>query len=163
MKMKKKGNAVIEGAFIIAMLFSIVLTVMILSKTVIQPINADIQSDPDFSAQAKQISGNSSLNFSRSWDNFVPFLLVVFYMAAVITSLYIDTKPAFFIFSVIGMIVVLIVAMSIEQSYEDTIQDDDFSGFELEFPKINFIMENIVFVILIIMFSVAVALYSKGS
>lgn len=158
----KKGNAVVDGALILAMIFSVVLVVIILQRSVLDPLNTDIQADSDFSAQAKQISQDSTTRYSSFWDSAIPLLLAFLWAAGIISSQFIDTKPVFFIFSVIGIIVVLMVAMSIEQSYEDTISDSEYSGVELQFPKVHFIMENIVIVIMVIMFSIAVGLYAKG-
>lgn len=160
--LSKKGNAIIDSALILAMIFSIVLVVIILKVNVIDPLNTDIQADDDFSAQAKQISQKNSNDFGNFWDTAIPLLLVCLWGAAIISSQFIDTKPVFFIFSVIGILVLLIVAMSIEQSYEDTIGDAEYSGVELAFPKVHLMMENIVIVIMVISFSVAVALYAKG-
>lgn len=160
--MNKRANAVLDSAIILAMLFSVVLVVIILKVNVLDPINTDIQADAEFSAQAKQISADNAGGYASFWDTAIPFILVFLWAAALISSQFIDTKPVFFAFSVIGIIILLIVAMSIEQSYEDMAGDPEYTGIELEFPKVHFLMSNIVMVILIIAFSVAVALYAKG-
>lgn len=158
----KKGNAVMDSALILAMVFSIVIVVVIIKVNVLDPLNTDIQADAEFSDQAKQISSDSSKNFSSTWDIGIPLLLVFLWSAGLISSQFIDTKPVFFAFSVIGIIVVLLVAMTIEQSYEDMVADAEYSGIELTFPKVHWIMENIVIIILVIAFSIATALYAKG-
>lgn len=158
----KKGNAVIDTALILAVLISLVIVVIILKYSVLDPLNEDIQDDDDFSTQAKQISENSSTNFAPFWDTAIPLILMFLWGAAIISSQFIDTKPVFFVFSLVGIIILLVVTMTIEQSYEDLIGDSEYSGAELEFPKVHFLMENIVFLIMVIAFSVAVALYAKG-
>lgn len=160
--MKKKGNAVIDSALILAMIFSFVLTVIILKINVIDPVDTEIQADDDWGSQSKTISDRTASNFSNIWDTAIIFILVFLWAAAIVSSLFIDTKPAFFIFSLIGIVFVMITAMSIEQSYEDTIADDDYSTIETTYPKVHFMMENIVYVILVIAFSIAAVLYGKG-
>lgn len=160
--MNKKANAIMDSAMILAMLFSIVLTVIILKINVLDPINTDIQADDDFSTQAKAISADSSGGFGTFWDTAIVLVLVFLWAAALISSQFINTQPVFFAFSVFGLIILLIVAMSIEQSYEDTIGDSEYSGVELEYPKVHFLMSNIVAVIMIIALTVMIALYAKG-
>lgn len=160
--MKKRANAVVDGALILALIFTVVMTVIILQKNVLSPINTAFQADAELSTQAKTISQNSTEKFGTTWDNIIPFLLSFLWMAAIVSSQFIDTKPVFFVFSIIGIIIVMMVAMSIEQSYEDTIADSEYTGIETDFPKVHFIMENIVIVIMVIMFSIAAALYGKG-
>lgn len=160
--MNKKGNTVTDSAMILALIFSIVLTVIILYGSVIKPLNDDIQGDEDFSTQAKAISGRSSTSWPAYWDAAVMILLVFLWAAALVTSQFIDSSPVFFVFALMGIIVVLIVAFSINDAYEDTITDGDYNGLETDFPKIHFLMQNIVFVIMLIAFSIAAALYGKG-
>lgn len=159
--MNRRGNAVVDTALILALIFTLVMTAIILKFSVIDPLNTDIQADPEYSAQAKTISASNAADFSSTWDIAIPFLLAFLWMAALISSQFIDTKPVFFVFSVIGILVLLLVAMSLEQAYEDTIADAAYSGFETSFPKTHLLMQNIVAVVIFMSFSVGVALYAK--
>lgn len=159
----KRANAVADSAIIMAVIVTLVIALFIVYTQILSPLNTDIQADDDMSSQSKTISAKSTSDYSSFWDQAIPMLLAFFWMGALITSQFIDTKPVFFVFTIIGIIVLLLVTMSMEDLYEDTISDDTYAGIETTFPKIHFLMSNIVGVILIIAFSVGVALYAKGA
>lgn len=160
--MQRKGNAVIDGALTLALVVTLVFAVIIIKGSILDPINTEIQADDDFSAQAKAISSKTSGDYGNVWDNIIPFLLAFMWAAALVSSQFIDTKPVFMVFSIVGLIIIMVVAATMEQAYEDQIADPEYSGFEVGIPKIHFIMENIVWIIMLMVFSVMVALYGKG-
>lgn len=156
-----RANAVADSAIILAVVITMVIAVFIVKVQILDPINADVQSDTEMSAQSKTIAADTAGGYSSIWDLTIPVLLAFFWMGALITSQFIDTKPVFFVFTIVGIIVLLLVAFSMEGVYEDTISSGDYTGIETTFPKIHFLMQNIVIVILVIAFSVGVALYAK--
>lgn len=156
----KRGNAIIDGAFIVVLTISVVIVVFFIYN-IMSNINTEIQADDDFSDTSKEIMANSTATYPNFWDTALIFLLVIFWSLALITAYRIDTAPIFFVFTLIGIIVVLMATMSMEQYYNDMISDDDFSSYDTTFPKINWLMDHFVWVIMVICFSVGVVLHSK--
>lgn len=158
----KKGNAVLDGAVILVTIFALVMAVIIIKVNVIGPINEDIQADSDFSAQSKQISQSNDTGFSNNWDITVIICLFSLWATALMLAFKIDSYPVFFVFACIGIAIVLLVAIALEGTYNDVLEDSTYSGVELTFPYVHWLMQHIVVVIMVISFSIAVVLYGKA-
>jgi len=158
----RKANALADGAIIMAVIFSVVLVVIVANYSVVKPFNDMVQADPEMSATSKQISQTTNGHYGRTWDAIIPFLLVMMWAAAMASALFIDSHPVFFVFTCIGLIVILSVAANLEQTYEDVIGDSEYSTASTDLPNIHWVMENIVLVMIVIVLGIAVALYGKG-
>ena len=160
MDLRKKGSAVLDGAIIAAILVAMVILVFFVYRT-ISDINIDIQADPDYGSTSKTISAANVTTYRSFWDMALPFLLVMFWIIALVTAWNIDSSALFFIFSVIGIIVILIACMSLEAYYRDVLTDSDYAGYDTLFPMVNFLMNHLVWIIMVICFSIGVVLHSK--
>lgn len=158
--MNKKANAIIDGGFIVVITIAVLIVVFFVYN-ITSSINTEIQDDDDFGEISKEISSNSTAIYPNFWDHALILLLIVFWSLALITAYRIDSAPIFFVFTLIGLIIILIASMSMETYYEDLLQDSDFSNYDVVFPKINWLMDHFVWVIMVIIFSIAVVLHSK--
>ena len=82
-------------------------------------------------------------------------------MLLLITSFLIDTHPVFFIVTVVLLLAVFVVSMFIANAYEELTQDADLAAFSVQFPFTNFIMSNLLLIMIVMGLSTGVALYAK--
>lgn len=160
--MRKKGNMILATILILSIIITLIIAVFVLKNDVIDPINAEIQADSDYGAVSKQISAETSTNYASQWDFIIVFLFVVLWVSSMLLAKDLDTNAVYFGVSIILMIIVLIVAMSLEVTYEDYIDDPDYVGIELKFPKTHWLATHIVPLIIIVGFSIGIFLYGNG-
>jgi len=158
--MRKKGSIGLETLFLIVVVFAMALTVF-MGKSLVDDLNADIQGDSDFSAEAKAVSLDVQTRYPLVMDGAVIFLYVMVWIAILISAYVIDTHPVFFIVSLIVIVITLIVALSISDGYTELMTDADFSTMPTSFPMIHFLLSNLFILTVLQAFSVAVVLYGK--
>lgn len=159
--MHKKGNMILATIIIVAILISLAFTVYILKANVIDPFNEDVQDSNDYGDTAKIISSQTSANYSTQWD----WVIVIFFVASWVSSMLLgrdlDTNLVYFSVAIILLIIVIIVGLTLELSYEDMIADEDYIGIELSFPMTHFIISNLIYIIPVVGLSIGVVLYAK--
>ena len=160
--MKKKGNMILAGLVILAMIFSLVLVVFMLKVNVLDPFNADVQASDDYGTDSKQISSSTSTNYASQWDFVIVLVFITAWVSSMLLGRDLDTNVVYFGVAVIIMIFVVMVGMMLEGVYEDTIGDPEYVGIELSFPYTHWLMTHLVQTIIIVMLSIGVVLYGKG-
>jgi hypothetical protein len=156
----KRGN-VQDLAFVIGvavfLVISIVFGTMILSK-----FNDKIQNTDAMPTIAKDISNDYRTGIPSILDKFFLIIIIVLFIGAVVSAWFIDTTPAFFVLSIILLIVVHI-AVAIMQNYtENLIESDKISAYALEYPIMVWYTQHM-FVIGIVMGAILlIALYGKS-
>lgn len=130
--------------------------------TFLKDINTDLQADADLSADAKAVSSNITTRFPAIFDAGFMLILFLLWVAILISSYLIDTNPVFFMVSIIVFAIAILVAMAVNSGYSEMLTDSDFSSFSTDFPMSHFILNNIVWVTLIVGLSIGVVLYGKN-
>lgn len=128
-----------------------------------QEINADIQSDPDLSNLAKATSDNSVNQFPVWGDNALFFLIALFWVLLLVSSFLIDTHPIFFIVSAFLLVFVFVVTMVLANTYQELTDEPDLASVRVLFPKINWIMEHLLIVAIVIGFTTSLALFARST
>lgn len=125
-------------------------------------INDDIQSDADLSTTAKTTSSNLEARYPATLDGAFAIMFVLFWIFLIVSSFLIDSHPIFFIISIILLLGAFVVAMVLSNSYQELMSDSDISSFGDQFPITNFIIGNLLLVVIAIGFSVVIVLYGKN-
>lgn len=161
LKKSKKGNIFLEGITILVVIFILIL-VAIMGHEIFNDVNNIVQEDSQISDSAKDHMQTSYTNYPKVIDGIFIFLLVGLWIAAVSFAFFIETNPVFFIMSIILIIIVLIVGAIISNAYVEISQDEGLSNpVEIAMPISYFIMSNLVVTILVIVSSIAIALFAK--
>jgi cell division protein FtsW (lipid II flippase) len=161
-KSSKRGQLGIEIIIImvVLLLFGIV---AIISSHMADELNEDIQGDDELSETAKSISQQRSNSFPVLLDNAFVFLLVGFWLLMIISNFFVNSHPAFFIFTIIILVLVLFVGVIIGGVQEQIIDSDDELGEQsYQLPKMRWIYDHWLIIFTVIGFSIAITLYSKG-
>lgn len=157
----KKGNAVIDTLTVI--IFLIVFGVLaILGYMVFTDVNEDLQTDPDLSDSSKQISNTLATNYPSLLDNGFMLVLILFWIFVIISSFMVESHPIFFVISFILLISIFVVVMLLSNSFQELMDDPDLTEASDHFPKINFILNNLLTIAFVFAISIILALYGKN-
>lgn len=158
--MNKKGNAIVDTITVIVVLFAFATTI-VLGLHVFGEFNDTIQDNDFFGNESKNISQNQKDNYPELMDNlfFMGFILLVLFV--MVASFMVDTHPAFFIFAVIMMAAVFVVAFFIANGYEDIMETDTLSDDANQFNKIGWIMTHLLEISIGMAFMVTIILFIR--
>lgn len=156
-----KGQVALDILILVVILFVLAISWVIGNK-VLGDLNTDIQASDDLSDEAKAMSNNVTTQYPSYMDNAFVFFLVLFWVLLLVSSFMIDTHPIFFIASVILLFVTFMVGMVLSNTYEEIRSDSDLASSANDFPKMNWVMDNILLVLIVIGVTTTIALYAKG-
>lgn len=158
MASSKKGQVFADVAYFGLFLFAGAIIMGVIFN-VIGYINTDIQAAADMPTVSKTIYSDINSQYPVWWDNAFIFLLFGLWAGLLITSFLIDTHPVFFIFAFIGLIFVFIAIMTFSNAYSAVATD---AGFIDSFPKVAWVMDHFLAVVVIISFTCLIALFAKS-
>lgn len=158
----KKGQIAIDIMSILIILFIVGITFVIGYKA-LSEINTDIQADADFNSDVKANVQGVATNYPIFMDNAFFIMIILFWIIMIITSLFIDSNPIFFIISVVLLFFVFVIGMIMSNAYEDIMSDGELINFSDAFPKMSFVMNNLLLVIIVIGMTATLALYAKNN
>ncbi len=156
----KKGNAILESLMILLVIILFSVTA-VLSYSVFDSVNTDIQTNPDSTTEAKEVSGNLYDNYSPLMDNLVLFAFVLLIISVLVSTFMVNTHPIFFVVSLILLIFVFIIAMLLGNFYEELFSDSSLSAYANQFTYTTWLMTHIVELIIGVSFGVMVAMFIK--
>ena len=161
LKHNKRGQLAIDMVTII-IIFIIVSFSFIIGYKALKEINDDFQLDTDFSATAKDNLQGVTTQYPIYMDNAFLIMLILFWIILIVSTLFINANPIFFIVSVLLLIVVFMVGMSMSNAYGEVMSDGELVLFSDSFPKINFVMNNLLMVLIVMGLTASIALYAKS-
>lgn len=157
---KKKANVFFEGLSIFH--FIVLLVIFgIIGITMFTDLNTDFQADPDNSAGSKQLVQTAFNEYPSMWDDIMVMAFIGMWLFALISAFFIDTSPLFFILAVVLLVILLIFIVYMANGTYDIFTDADFEPYYSQFPKTNFLFENILVVIVIVGASIMLSLYAR--
>lgn len=156
----KKANSALDTLVIVVLLFAVGIGVMIMNDSLDEALE-DFIADPDVAPIAKNIALEQSQNYDDFWDGAIMFAMVMLWLAGLITSFFIDSHPIFFVVTILGLIAVFYVGALMANEYQEFINEDEFVSYQANYPMTNWVMSNLLPVIIIMGFSFTFALYAK--
>jgi len=87
-------------------------------------------------------------------------MLVLLFVSTVVFSYLIGAYPVFFIISIVLVIVLLFVGGLLSNAYEDVMADSTISA--SAFPITNWVMTNLLVVVLVFAIGIGLALYGSN-
>jgi len=158
----KKGNLVLDlGIFLFAIVGFVMISVVI--NNLVSEQNTEIQSDPEMSPEAKSVMSSTNSYMPKLLDGGFLFLLFGVWIWLIVSSLFIDSHPAFFIIGIIAMILVCILGMELANIYDEFItQDPDLATTSAQYTITNFVINHFLATIIVIITSVVIVLFAKN-
>jgi uncharacterized membrane-anchored protein len=158
-KRNKRGNAIVDTALIVAILFVLAL-VWIIGSYVQGQLNTELQASDDINADGKAIMQQTTDSAYKVLDGAILFMLIIFWILAIVSSFMIDSHPIFFILSVILLIVVFGVVIALGNAFHD-IFTNEITGQEAKFPFTFFIFNHLLPIFIVVGFSILVVMVAK--
>lgn len=156
---KKRANAIVDTALIVAVLFILAVTWLI-GSYIQQELNTELQASDDLNADGKAVMAQTTETAYKVLDGGIMFLLVMFWILALVSSFMIDSHPIFFILSVVLLIVVFGAVIALGNAFHD-IFTESFTGLETQFPLTFFIFNHILPIFIVIGLSILVVMVAK--
>lgn len=139
----KKGN-IIDFFYIIPILFIASITIFV-SALIISKVNVTGVFSTDAEAQKGIDKAYATI---LSFDNMMLFILLGMSLFVIISSALVDNHPAFFIISIFMLVVAIIVASQMSNTFWIFSNTDSIIDTATAFPKISFLMERLPYYIL---------------
>ena len=91
-------------------------------------------------------------------------LLVLLWIAVIVASFMLDSHPIFFVVTIILLPFIIFVGATMANVYDEAILQDseNFPDASTDFPKINWVFSNILYIILGLASTTIIALYGKS-
>lgn len=156
-----KGQLGLEVAWIMIVLTILALG-LIYGYSAFKELNDDLQSDISFAPEAKAAAEATVANFPSNMDNMFFFFFIMLWVFLVIVSFFASTHPVFIVISIVLIVLGLVGVMFVANAYNEAMEDDTISAFASEFPKITWIMEHILLMMVMVGFSVMMVLYARS-
>lgn len=147
---------------IVVIFIAIFATATVFGLKVYDEMDDMIQADADMSTEAKASSQNVRSEFPVFFDNAFMLAIILFWVMLLISSFLIDANPVFFIVTIILLVFTFLVGMMISNSYQDIVDDTDISSIAAEMPKTEWVMENMLLIIIGMGLSAGLVLYAKA-
>lgn len=157
----KKGNAILDGFLIFIGLIVLIFILVVVNKST-KLINDDFQAEGDFPELAKETMEYNTDTYSKVWDGVFVFLLVGLWITSLILAYNIDVVPVFFILTVILIIVLLVIVAEVSNAANEVISDPDLIDSTADYPMSSFIINHLLIIMLVISFTIAIALFGKS-
>jgi len=158
--MKGKKGGVIDGLTSLVILFAFALFFLVVFNA-LDDVNTDIQSDPDISSDGKEIIDDYHTNYPTWLDNAFLFIFTGLWIVSLISSFYIDTQPAFLVFSILLLIIVLVISAYLSNGYQELMEDSTFEDTITLFPITDFVLSHIVEFFIGIIFTNLIVFFAK--
>jgi hypothetical protein len=155
-----KGNVSIEVIIICVVLLAFSLAAIYVYG-IFTSVMDDVRADPEISDTAKAPTEQLEAQYPSIFDSAFLIILIVLWLAAIISAFQIDTYPIFFGISVFALVVILCVPPILANSFEETM-DDETTDFSTSFPFMFYIMGHLLEISIFIGASVLVSLYAKS-
>jgi len=159
---KKKGSTVIDTIFIIVVLVALAIGFFFI-KLIFNEVNTDLVNDQDLTVESREMLSSSNDNYTNWADASIGFLFFGLLLAVLITSFLIDSHPIFFVASIIMFIFIIFVAGNVGNLFYDTIEAEELTVLQADFPITMFIMDNLILLIVITFTLTLIILYGKSN
>lgn len=156
----KKGNMVLDSIFVVVVLVILALFLLV-GYTVLSDWNDEVQADPDFPEEGKNLTSSMTTEYHNAWDGAFLFLILCLWIVVMIASYLIDTHPVFFIIAFIAFAFVIVFAAYMSNNFYEFATDADMASAASAFPIMIWVLNHLVEVILGVGVSIAIVLYAK--
>lgn len=157
----KRAELNIDSMFMIAILLVFGLSVII--GTMVSSMINDMfqEADSGFSQESIDVVSDMHSKRASSGDNWFTMFFVLFAMGMIVSGFLIDSHPIFFVVTLLLFLGTMFVGVIVSNVYDEITADGDFKTFSDELPKMNFIMDNLLWELIAVFALGSLSLYAK--
>lgn len=156
----RRGNIVMDSivAIIVLVVFGMISLFGWQAFTELEPdITADITLN-----ESKTIISDTEERYPLVIDGIILFILLGVWLMGIVSAYVSESHPLLFGIMMIALVFVIIAGMLLGNFYEELFQDQELSSISADFPKVHFILTNMLIITLVISFSVALVFFAKN-
>lgn len=157
----KRGNVFLEVILILVFIFAFAV-VSIFSIKFYNDIEPELQQAPDLSNDSKVVLADIKEYLPDLMNNAFLLLLLFLWLATIFLSFTIDTNPAFFIISLVLLIIALFISMMVGNVYIEMVDTSDLSSVNSDFNIAYWVFTHIPLVTLVIGATLLISVYAKN-
>ena len=158
--LRRKQGQIQQIAFFLVLVFSIVF-ILLLSKYILTEFNNALEDDNLHTTESRQALVDMDVAFP-TFDNMILVVLVLLSIGLIITSFFIPTHPIFLVINVFGIFFLAFIGMLLSNMYKDIIDESsELASVSGSFPKLTFVMNQLPWIAVILVFLVTIIQYSK--
>lgn len=157
-----KGQLGFENAWLVVTLLIVGLG-LVFGLQAFSEINDDLQADLELSSEAKSFASESVGNAPTTMDNVFLFFVIGLWALLLVGAYISASNPIFTFIAIILGVFGLIVTVLVGNVYAEAMDDDEINDFTANFPKMSWILENILIMAVFITFSVMLVLYASNT
>lgn len=156
----KKGN-VIDLAFIVIILFGVSLALFFIYHSYYD-VSTELISSGDLGVDGTAVLQDSIDSFYKWNDNGIGFIFFGLIIGVLVTAYFIDVHPVFFVISLIMFIFLIFASVYISNTFQEIVNDSEFSVTVTKFPITVFIHENLILLLILTFVLMSVIMYGKS-
>ena len=158
--LRRKKGQIQQIAFFLILVFTIIF-VLLLSKYILVQFNDALEDDGLHTTESRQALIDMNVAFP-TFDNMILVVLVLLSIGLIITSFFIPTHPIFMVINVFGIFFLAFLGMLLSNMYADIITESpELASVSGTFPKLEFVMNQLPWIAVILVFLVTIIQYSK--
>jgi len=150
----RKGNGIGDTLVVFLILFVLGIVGLVMYLVVSSIHDTVTFTDP----VAQESMDNLYDRQPSTFDGMFITILVIFWIGSAILSYFIDSHPAFFVFSFVLLIILIIVGAIMANTFTEF--NDDL-GYASEFPMTSFFFDHLVLFIVGMVTTILIALFAK--
>ncbi len=155
----KKGSF-FDAFFIVGFIFVMGITIL-LGGQILNSINDVVDGNNLFEQKSQDVITKQSEKYRSVWDSVFLFIFVGLFIASIISSLFIDTHPAFFFVTIIAMTILVFLTAILSNIYEQFAINPSLIDTSQTYVFIPFIFSKLVELTIGLGLLILLALYAK--
>ena len=128
----------------------------------VNDLNEDIQADNDFNAQSKGVVSNLNNNFPAWVDGAFILIIVLITIVLIVSALFVDTSPGFFVAAIILFLIVLLMGGFLSNANEELLSDVALGNVQNVFPVTFWVLTHLIHVFVAEFILLSITLYGKS-
>lgn len=126
-------------------------------------LNDDLQASDDLATQSKTMIQDNVDRYPSSFDTIFLLLFVGLVIGVCLGAYLVDIYPALFWVNLLLIAIFSIIIMVINNVWFEAMSTDEFQGVVTSFPMMVFLMDNFIWLMVIVAFVTSVLYFAKRS
>ncbi len=129
---------------------------------VVTEINNEIQNDSSMTETAKNVTQAVTTQYPSFTDGVFGLALGLLFIGGLIAGYFSDSNPTWFIIYLVVIIFLMVASGLISNTWDEFTEDSTFTGFESSFPITDWVMDNFLLVMGVMLISGLIAVFMKN-
>lgn len=157
---RKKGQ--IDIILVIVILLIAFGIIAYVGYGVITDLNDEIQGDSSISELTKNTTQQIADQYPSFNDGLFIFMFGLFYIGGLVAAYFADVTPFYYIIFVVVTVFLMIAGGLISNTWDEFSADSTYSGYDASFPITDWVMDNYLLVLGIVLGSSFMAVFLKS-